>query len=403
MKNTLILIQSNWNLFFENIDMNKKILALLFGLIAAVGCTNRTTPLEVNDLTQPEIINIKEIPLSKPTAISQIFNDFNFLPLETNSQSILGGIDRMLFTRDHIYILDWLVARDIFIFSRTGQFITNLGSLGKGPGEFTNPTDFFLTPTGQIGLLDNGQFVHYYEFDNKNIRYIKSKEIPPEIGPFEVANIDLAGTNLALIAGFKNPNLCITDETFSKTSFYFPYLGYNFSIGLSNGLNRNNNTLLYRRYLNDTIFKIVDTMPIPHKIIHFDNNISLSQLIGLPQEQQKEQIMSRSKINMYFEHSDTYYFKYSKNSDETYLIKTKDGTLIHLSKSDLKNDVYGSKGFYCIGVDQYTDSYIFITTPANLMNIIETKPEILHTESLNKIKNLSLKEDDNYVLVMLKM
>jgi len=286
--------------------MNKKVLILLFSLLSVLGCTERNIKEGAIDLTQPELINIKETPLSKSTVVSQIFKDFDFIPLETNSQTILGGIDRILFTSNHIFILDWLVAKDIFIFSRSGEYITNIGFLGKGPGEFINPTDFFLTSAGKIGILDNGQFIHYYEFDNKNINYINSTEIPSKIGPFEIANIDSAGKNLALITSFKNPDLCITDVNFSNLSFYFPYLGYDFSIKLRNGLNRNNNMLFYQRYLNDTIFKIENTKPVAHKIFHFDNDISLNQLIAMPQEQQKENIMNRFNINMFFELNSTW-------------------------------------------------------------------------------------------------
>jgi len=84
-------------------------------------------------------------------------------------------------------------------------------------------------------------------------------------------------------------------------------------------------------------------------------------------------------------------------------MKTKNGTHVHLRKADLKNDIFGSRGFYCIAVDQYSNSYVFLTSPANLLKIIQTKPESLHPESLNKLNELHLKEDDNYVLVMLKM
>ena len=38
-----------------------------------------------------------------------------------------------------------------------------------------------------------------------------------------------------------------------------------------------------------------------------------------------------------------------------------------------------------------------------LLKLVQTKPESLHPESLNKLNQLHLKEDDNYVLVMLKM
>jgi hypothetical protein len=50
------------------------------------------------------------------------------------------------------YVLDRQL-NDVKIFSPNGEFIRSIGREGEGPGEFRRPSDLFITPDGNVGVM----------------------------------------------------------------------------------------------------------------------------------------------------------------------------------------------------------------------------------------------------------
>jgi len=70
------------------------------------------------------------------------------LKLETTEESLIGNIDKIIKKKDRIYILDRLVAKALFVFDTEGTFLFKISNIGKGPGEFLSPNDFFIDTDG---------------------------------------------------------------------------------------------------------------------------------------------------------------------------------------------------------------------------------------------------------------
>ena len=59
------------------------------------------------------------------------------------------------FTTDesgNIYVLDSQL-NEVLVFSSTGEYLRSIGREGEGPGEFRRPSDMFLTPGGDVAVL----------------------------------------------------------------------------------------------------------------------------------------------------------------------------------------------------------------------------------------------------------
>ncbi len=383
--------------------MKKKITFIIISatLLLVCSCTDLKNKADKKEIVS-EVIKVNDEKDRGKTIASDIFPLFDFIKLETNDEAIFGNIERIIFYNDRIFILDSEVAGKLLVFDRSGKYITTVGGKGKGPGEIIYPMDFYIdTLKKTINILDMGTSIKVYSLATDCFEILNSSEIPATIGSFKTA--PLPDNKRAFITGGKNPELCIADKSFKNLDFYFPYTSRKFSILLREGLNYGNKNVIFRRYANDTIYNLSEGKPTPYRVFDFNQPVSYNELVNLSESAQNEMLTKYSLINLYFESDSQFYLKYSINSKEFFYLRNPKGEIYHFSKEKINNDLFGTKNLYCIGVDQYTKSFVFMITPSYLLKLVQTKPESLHPESINKLNQLHLKEDDNYVLVMLKM
>lgn len=73
---------------------------------------------------------------------SQFVDSIHFIPLETTENNLIGTVTKIIKTDDKYYVLDNKMAKKIFVFDTKGKFLYSIGIYGKGPGEYSNLTDF---------------------------------------------------------------------------------------------------------------------------------------------------------------------------------------------------------------------------------------------------------------------
>ncbi len=111
-------------------------------------------------------LDLKHATFIKPCAITE---KVEFIPLETNSECIIGSYDKIIVVKDSIYILDKTTQQAIFVFNKKGQFLYKINSIGRGPGEYVRAYDFYVDTVGKhIGILDYGR-VQKYDFNGNYI------------------------------------------------------------------------------------------------------------------------------------------------------------------------------------------------------------------------------------------
>ena len=74
--------------------------------------------------------------------LSDIADEVQYIPLETNSECILSKGYTIVPTKDYFFIADG--EKPLFVFDREGKFVRKIGKVGKGPGEFHNGNQFHI-------------------------------------------------------------------------------------------------------------------------------------------------------------------------------------------------------------------------------------------------------------------
>ena len=95
--------------------------------------------------------------------LSTLFKSVKCIPLETNDNSLLGGMDKVLVYKDVIYVLDNSIAKGLFVFDGKGNFVRQIGKIGNGPGEYSRIYDFTIdTDNNNILILgERGKILFY--------------------------------------------------------------------------------------------------------------------------------------------------------------------------------------------------------------------------------------------------
>ena len=104
---------------------------------------------------------------------SDYFKSQKTIILETNDDCLIGMPTTFQIYDGYIYILDHYYAKCLFVFDMEGRFIRKIGSVGNGPGEYTQPKDFTLdTANGFIFIASSGKLIYKYQLDGTFVQTI---------------------------------------------------------------------------------------------------------------------------------------------------------------------------------------------------------------------------------------
>lgn len=106
--------------------------------------------------------------------LSDIIDTIEYIPLETNEDCLIGGIDKIIGMGDTVAVLDDRIGRALYLFGRDGRFIRKIGRQGEGPQEYVHLFDMaYDRATDRIFLLDTGKNkILVFNSDNEFIKSI---------------------------------------------------------------------------------------------------------------------------------------------------------------------------------------------------------------------------------------
>jgi hypothetical protein len=217
--------------------------------------------------------DLKELPKISNLKLTDLgFVDIEYIPLETNEQSLISGTDDLL-SRNKLIIGEryYLIKRfnTILEFQTDGKFITRIGTTGRGPNEFTAAHDVNINKKYQdIYLLarwqkkffiysENGKLLRTFQvpFSPSEFHFIEDKILcysENHMGDIQ-NSYTLIDTNGRVIKNFTNK---------------YPFKNHDaYGITAENLFYRFDNKLFKKEVCSDTIYLYDNENFMPHMVI----------------------------------------------------------------------------------------------------------------------------------------
>ena len=121
------------------------------------------------DLSRMDRVEIKE---QRTFELDSVIEKIEYVKLGNTGDVLIGKVTHLLFTPDRIVVGDAYMSKAIFVFDREGNPRAVINRLGRGPQEYQNIDDVFLTPDRQaIGIVDNSdEKLLYFDMDGNFLR-----------------------------------------------------------------------------------------------------------------------------------------------------------------------------------------------------------------------------------------
>jgi hypothetical protein len=355
--------------------------------------------------------------------VSQIAENIKYIPLETNSNSLIDRIMDAKFTREFIFIKD--SKNGLMQFTRDGKFIQKVGMRGKGPGEYLFMRNFSIDEKNRLIYLQSNekQEILIYSFKGD---YLKSI-------PFNLEVYKINWVRDSIFMSFSEPvtgnekyvfmELNSNGDTLQTIPNYYHW---NYNLPFQRTIVYNNRTdfylfenrLHFKGWYNDTVYTYNDRDQIVS--IYF---INLKEY-KLPDELRVEKGSKQTNSSRYFwdcvtetrkyiiikyssyfnplEETEitTGYIMYNKEDKSGYNIECHD-----CNEQGFKNDFDGGP---LITPDYVNDSTLFRFIDAWELNqyikskeFLESKP--IHPDLKEHLKNQFLKTTENQNPILMEI
>lgn len=189
------------------------------------------------------------------STISDLYTEFEFISLETNTNSIFGEINKLVVHDKKYFILDKMRTKKILVFNEDGTFIHTIGKIGNGPGEYINIEDFTIDhEKEQLVVLTYPSTIIKYNYDGDFIDKIKltSKSVFWNIESYK--NGYVCSTNQQSAIGdnlihFYDKEFTLNNSLIDPLSFQIPLPPF-----ISNPIQKANNNLYYFDNFTSTLY-----------------------------------------------------------------------------------------------------------------------------------------------------
>jgi len=403
---------------FENIwndAMITKFTVFTFFLLLITGCQfsrEKTVEQTTDNIYRVDVASC--IDNKKDVKISDIAWEIVYIPLETKADNLIREIHKLQFTENFIFACD---ENGLYQFSDRGEFIRQIGSLGRGPGEHSAIMNFAVNEKANIVIVHGTSSIGEYDIEGnylKNFRRLPGQEFEftdqERIVFYKANNINspvniiITSLDLEPVREFYNQN--------PKAATNFSLVGaplYNFK-----------GHLYFNEHWNDTLFCIQDSVLVPHIIFNeseilLEKNFEIKSSGSVPGlVSQLEKVEDKLLTDNIMESESFVFISYRQGMNprtHSYVrvLYDKDNNNTYcINNGEFINDIDGGLDFYPQTIAdsrvlvQWLDAYSLkahIASPEFAASVSED------TSMKNKLEILgsSLKDTDNPVLMMVKL
>lgn len=235
--------------------MKKAKIYLLISFLVIVSCKHTNT-LKIDIEKTEKVVELpyfidleKNLNKIKPITLSSIGKELEYIPLETNANSLLRNIYQIVFSDSYIFISDF---NKLLQFDRNGKFVRQVGANGRGPGEYINVSGFcidekketvYIIAWGIHTVLEfgfNGKFIRSFNKSFESLQFLVNDtnsfvfrletKVTNDYG-FKLYLTDLKGTPLVKIKNYSRRTskpaliLSITPMYFFNDNIQFMQFG----------------------------------------------------------------------------------------------------------------------------------------------------------------------------------
>ena len=387
--------------------MTTKYMFLLIAALLLSNCKGRQdSPVTTIDVLSPGGTEIHNL--------SEIAADIRYIPLETNPDAFMRFVGSLKEGNGKFYINTVL---ELLCFDKTGKFLYKLEQQGRGPGEYTYLSDYDIKPEkNQVIVLTRGKLFFYNETDTGfNLQKQLDLKMQPNYVDFfpDQDNILLS---FSASTG-ENKYQCVVIDPDGDTLSIRPN-SYKFTrnsrvvMGFSsdNIINKQNETIRIKGFLNDTIYTINREYEfVPFMILNSGGkSITTDFLANVPApttESGKSPAADFLALSEILETEKYLMFRYYYQENAKWIMvdKKTSQTISFDGKELLKDDISGGVNiepkFVCNGIIYgWTDA---MKLKSHLSGEGFRGAEVLNPARKSELERLAatLKEDDNHLLI----
>jgi len=159
--------------------MKSGTLSLIAIILLAAACNRGKSDRGAGSAGLPYMIDLESsIGNAQSILLSTVTREIEYVPLETDTACMLRRISNLALCDSIIIVSD---GTKLMLFDREGNFLKPVGSVGRGPEEYTYIRSFFVDKNSrEIYLLSMGK-VMVFSFDGKFRRSFKADFRPSQV------------------------------------------------------------------------------------------------------------------------------------------------------------------------------------------------------------------------------
>jgi hypothetical protein len=268
-----------------------------FALVTMIACkSERTQNYEAGNI---EIIRVNPLQASEQVYLSEFADTIKYIKLQTTSDSFLGRIRMITIGSKYIYAVDTQQGA-IFIFDKTGNYITKLHKHGKGPEEYTDFTGIFFNPDDEyIEIADHNKLLKYSVpcFELLEVRNLENVIYGTSMRKYEGAYyyathqfdnlVDGESTNADVIIKDDGNTITLFDKTIELNGYYNIFFSEAFTIN-------DKNELFVSLKFDNTFYQLLNREAVPVLKVDF-GNYGLDNSIWSKPGNEQEKIIANLK------------------------------------------------------------------------------------------------------------
>lgn len=164
-------------------------------------------------------VNCIDIEVSNTSIKEHYVTPVKFLKLCPDAEELIGTINKLIFFKDKIILLDKLT-NTVFLLNEDGSFNTKIHNIGKANGEFIKIGDICLDEDNQLIIIKDVQLkkVLYYDFMGQFVKAIRTPIWAKEFAQMENGGFCL----LTLGNNFSGYRVLFTDSLHQLASKSLP-------------------------------------------------------------------------------------------------------------------------------------------------------------------------------------